>query len=399
MGIRRAALAVAGTLTIALAGCGGSAVSGDGDGETGSGADGAPVKIGFMVPKSGVYASIGVDLERAMQIYLEEHDNQLGGREVELVTIDEGSTPQVGTSAARRLVQQEQVAAVTGIVNSATAVGVANIFSDAQVPVISTAQVTDNPYWWRVGWTNPMMNTSIVDYLVDEHPDESVYLIGADYSQGHAIIESVRGGLEAGGVEIAGETFTPFGSTQDYQPYLSEIRNSGATSVYAFYAGAEAARFVTQFAQFGLNENVTLYGNQALTEGNLAAQGAAATGVLTNSIYTPRIDSAVNEAFVDAYVGEFDAQPSVYSEAQYASAVVLDMALAAIGDDAVTGEAINTALAGLGEIESPRGTWRFDEAQAPTQTIYLRRATEQDGVMYDEVIAELGVYTSEGERA
>ncbi|MEV0395289.1 ABC transporter substrate-binding protein [Polymorphospora rubra] len=399
MGSRRAALAMASALTIVLAGCGGSAVSGDGDGDAASGADGTPVKVGFMVPKSGVYASIGVDLERGMQIYLEEHGNKLGGREVQLVTIDEGSTPQVGTSAARRLVQQERVAAVLGIVNSATAVGVANIFSDAKVPVISTAQVTDNPYWWRVGWTNAMMNTSIVDYLVDERPDESVYLIGADYKQGHDIIEAVRTGLEAGGVKIAGKAFTPFGTTQDYQPYLSEIRNSGATSVYAFYAGAEAAKFVTQYAQFGLNNGVTLYGNQALTEGNLAAQGAAASGVLTNSIYTPRIDSPANKAFVDAYVAKFDAQPSVYSEAQYASAIVLDKTLAAIGDNAVTGEAIIAALPNIGDIESPRGTWRFDEAQAPTQTLYLRRATEQGGVMYDEVIAELGAYTSEGQRA
>ncbi|MDG4830565.1 ABC transporter substrate-binding protein [Solwaraspora sp. WMMD1047] len=395
MGYRRSVIAVAGALTIALAGCGGSAVTGNDNSDTG--ADGGPVKIGFLVPKSGVYASIGTDLERAMQVYLEEHENQLGGREVEMVVIDEGSTPQTGTAAARRLVQQEQVAAVTGIVNSATAVGVATVFSDAKVPVISTAQVTENPYWWRVGWTNPMMNTSIVDYLVREEKDKSVYLIGADYKQGHDIIEAVKGGLEAGGVEIAGEAFTPFGTTQDFQPYLSEIRNSGADSVYAFYAGAEAASFVTQYSQFGLSGEATLYGNQALTEGTLSAQGTAASGVLTNSIYTPQIDSPVNKAFVDAYVAKFDAQPSVYSEAQYASAAVLDKAIAAIGDGAVTGEAINGALPDIGDIETPRGTWRFDAAQAPTQTIYLRRATETGGVMTNEVIAELGVYTSEGQ--
>ncbi|MER7273302.1 ABC transporter substrate-binding protein [Dactylosporangium sp. NPDC000244] len=393
---RGAASAVAAALALALAGCSGSTVAGGAD--TGSTDASGPVKIGFMVPKSGVYASIGTDLERAMQIYLDKHDGKLGGRKVELVTVDEGSTPQVGTAAARRLVQQEQVAAVTGIVNSATAVGVATVFSDAKTPVVSTGQVTDNPFWWRVGWTNPMMNTSIVDYLV-ARKDKPVYLIGADYKQGRDIIDAVKAGLQAGGVTVAGTTFTPFGTTQDYQPYLAEIQKSKAGAVYAFYAGAEATRFVTQYAQFGLNTQATLYGNQALTEGNLSAQGPAAAGVLTNSIYSPGIDSPVNKQFVEAYTAKYNAQPSVYSEAQYASAAVLDKAIASIGNGKVTGEAVNAALGKVGDVETPRGTWRFDSFQAPTQTIYLRRATNSGGVMVDEVIEVLGVYSSDGKKS
>lgn len=393
----RAALAVTATLALAMAGCSGSTLGGEGDGD---GDNDGPVKVGFMVPRSGVFASIGVDLDRAMEVYLEQHDGMVGGREIDLVAIDEGSTPQEGTAAARRLVQQEQVDAVLGIVNTATAVGVATVFSDAEIPVLSTGQVTDNDYWWRVGWTNPMMNQSMVDYLLQEESDASVYMIAADYAQGHDIVEDVQAGLEGGGVEIAGTAFTPFGTTQDYQPYLAEIRSSGASAVFAFYAGAEAVAFVTQYAQFGLDEQATLYGNQALTEGGLGAQGSAAEGVLTNSSYSPHIDSDVNRDFVEAYVAAYDAEPSVYSEAQYASAIVLDRAIAAIGDGEVTGATINAALADLGEVETPRGSWRFDSAQAPTQTIYLRRATEQsDGSMADEVLAELGVYSSQGERS
>ncbi|MER6827966.1 ABC transporter substrate-binding protein [Streptosporangium sp. NPDC000563] len=382
---------------LALTGCGGSTVAGGESAESTGTSD--SIKIGFMVPKSGIYASIGNDLDRAMQIYLDKNNGELGGRKVDLVTVDEGSTPQTGTAAARRLVQQEQVAVVTGIVNSATAVGVATVFSDAKIPVVSTGQVADNPFWWRVGWTNPMMNTSIVDHLVAQAKDKPAYLIGADYKQGRDIIDDVKAGLEAGGVKVVGTTFTPFGTTQDYQPYLSEIKKSKAGTVYAFYAGAEAAKFVTQYGQFGLKDQATLYGNQALTEGNLAAQGSAAAGVLTNSIYSPSIDTPVNKEFVDAYVAKFDAQPSVYSEAQYASAAVLDKAIASIGDGAITGDAVNAALGKVGDVETPRGTWRFDTFQAPSQTIYLRRATETDGVMSDQVLEVLGVYSSDGKKS
>jgi branched-chain amino acid transport system substrate-binding protein len=358
-----------------------------------------PVRIGFIVPRSGVYSVIGEDIERGLETYLTLNGETLGGRPVEIIAVDEGDSAQTGTAAARRLIDQEQVVGVVGTINTATALAIAPLFAEAGIPVISSAEVHEQPHWFMAGWTNPMMNDSMVDHLSSTLSDDaSVYLIASDYAQGHSILEGVGTGLEAADVTVAGTTFTPFGSTEDYQPYLSEIIGSDATTVYAFYAGGEAIRFVTQYAAFGLPEQADLYGNQALTEGVLAAQGANAVGVQTNSTYAATIDSPLNQAFVESYVSAFEATPSVYSEVLFAAMTILNDAVATISDPVVEGPALRDAIAGLGDLETPRGIWRLDENQGPEQTIWLREAIEQDGQYINQVTDSLGVYSSGGER-
>src|SRR5690606_21487295 len=135
-------------------------------------------------------------------IYLDQHDNKVGDREIELVTVDEGGTAETGTAAAQRLIQSEDVDIVTGVVNSAVSAAVAPMFSDAEIPVLSTAQVEGNDYWWRVGWPNPAINVSMTDYLLEQHKNDPIYIIAADYKQGHDISADVKAGLEAGGATV-----------------------------------------------------------------------------------------------------------------------------------------------------------------------------------------------------
>ncbi|WP_091345714.1 ABC transporter substrate-binding protein [Micromonospora rhizosphaerae] len=90
-------LAAAATL---LAACGGGSLGGakaDGNGSAGD-----TVKVGLLVAKSGVYASVGRDMENGFKLYLAEHGQKLGGKRVELVEVDEGESPQSGVAGATR---------------------------------------------------------------------------------------------------------------------------------------------------------------------------------------------------------------------------------------------------------------------------------------------------------
>src|SRR5699024_10262361 len=70
-------------LLIALSAAGALALSACGGGTLGGGDDDAaaegPLKIGLLVPQSGVYKSLGDDMKAGFEVYLEEHDNTLGG--------------------------------------------------------------------------------------------------------------------------------------------------------------------------------------------------------------------------------------------------------------------------------------------------------------------------------
>ncbi|GAA0408382.1 hypothetical protein GCM10009541_59350 [Micromonospora gifhornensis] len=55
----------------------------------GSGAgDSDRVRIGLLVSLSGIYTSVGEDMRRGFQLYLDTHDGRLGGRDIDLVVAD-----------------------------------------------------------------------------------------------------------------------------------------------------------------------------------------------------------------------------------------------------------------------------------------------------------------------
>ncbi|WP_433507086.1 ABC transporter substrate-binding protein [Pseudonocardia halophobica] len=377
----------------ALAACGSSV----GGGSSGSGGgQGGPVKIGLVIPQSGVYAALGTDMQRGWDLWLQQHGNRIGGREVTTVVADEGENPQSGVPAVQRVLQADQVDIVVGIVNSATALGAAPLMSESKkVLVVANAGAADitgksrTPYVWRTSFQNAQVAAAAGPYLAQQDIPGGVFLIAPDYAAGTEVRAGFKAAYEAAGGRIAGEAAPPFGTTQDYQPFLSQIRQSGAGAVFCFFAGAEAVRFVQQYAQFGLKDSVPLYGSGFLTEGGvLTAQADAAVGVRTSLFYTDRLENPANRAFVDAYRGVYQATPTCYSVSTWDAAAVLDRALGSAA--ALDGDAVSAALGQVGAIDdSPRGSWTFD-GQSPRQTMYLRTVEGVPGQLSNAVTADLG---------
>lgn len=385
---------VAGLTTGAvLAACGGGGSLGGEEtdaGSTGGADDATPVTVGLLVPTSGVYAPLGEDMRQGFELYLEQNEGQLGGREVELEVVDEGETPDTGVPGAQRLIQ-EDVAAVVGIVNSATALGVRDAFEEAEVPlVIANAGANaitgerSSDYVWRTSFANGDVAAALGAHAAENC--ESVFLAAADYAAGkEATAGFERTFTEAGGT-VAGSVFPPFGTTTNYQPFLAQIQQSGADCVYTFFAGAEAVAFTQQFAQFGLKDSIQLYSSGFLTEGGvLQAAGEAATGVETSLHYTDQLDTPRNTEFVEAYRAAYDEAPTVYAVQAYDAAQALDAAF----ETGVEGPEVVEGLQAIDTIDSPRGEFGFTEGHGPDQTYYLRRVEQAEGGLVNVVVEEL----------
>jgi branched-chain amino acid transport system substrate-binding protein len=287
------------------------------------------------------------------------------------------------------------VDAVVGIVNSATALGSVEVVDTAKkVLVIANAGADAltgaSPYIWRTSFTNGQVAYAAGKHLATTpEGKEGVYAMAADYAAGEEAIAGFKKGFEEGGGKIVGEAMTPFGTTQDFQPFLAKARRSGAGAVFVFYAGAEAVSFVKQYQEFGLSESMPLYGSGFLTEGGvLTAQAGAAEGVQTSLHYATALDNEANTSFAEAYQAKTDKPPTVYAVQAWDSASVLDKAIKAAG--ALDGDALSTALGEVGEItDSPRGTWSF-ESQSPVQEIYLREVRAEGDAVTNTVVESLG---------
>ncbi|MEV0616535.1 ABC transporter substrate-binding protein [Nonomuraea sp. NPDC050404] len=374
---------------LVLPGCAGSSLD-----QSGGAQSAGPVKIGLLVPLSGVYAPLGEDMSNGFTLYLDQHGGKLGGRTAEVVRADEGEGPQTGVPAAQKLVTQDQATAVVGVVNSATALGLRDFFHESRKPLLVANAGADDitgarksEYVWRTSFANGKVSAALGPAVAKEVKG-GVYLIAADYAAGREMVAGFRRTFEAAGGKVAGEKYTPFGKTQDFQPFLSAIRGSGAEAVYSFYAGAEAVSFVKQYQQFGLAGGTPLYGTGFLTEGGvLDAQGEAAVGVKTSLHYSTELDNPRNKEFVAAYRKAYDEAPTVYAVQAYDSASVLDKALAAAPGGG--GAELVKALGGVGTVDSPRGQWSFDADRDALQKYYLREVRSSGGAVVNAVVSEL----------
>lgn len=361
------------------------------------GGGGDRVRVGFLASLSGTYQSVGTDMRAGFELYLSTHDNKLGGRPVDLVVADEGDGPATAVPAATRLIKQDRVVALAGVVGGGSVAGIIPLTSESKIPFIGAnarPQVKDTSWVWHTSFVSDEPGIAIAAYVKQRVGDGTVYAIGPDYQGGWDELRGFTDTYTAAGGKLANPggktTFTPFPQTSNFVPYLAKIRQSGAEAVYTFYAGKAAVDFVTQYAQSDLR-NVPLYAAGFLTEGSvLPAQGQAAKGIRNVLNYSPDLDNPVNRAFVAAWkTAGRDGLPTTYAMAAYDAAAVLDKAIAAI-DGPVTPEAINTAIAGLGRIDSPRGAWQFNKtpgAHYPIQKWYLREV-RLDGQALSNVLVQ-----------
>lgn len=362
-----------------------------------SGGGGGKVKIGLVVPQSGVYATVGGEMKHAWELWLERHGGKLGNREVTTVVADEGESPQTAVPAIQKLLQSDQVDAIVGIINSAVALGAKDLVAEAKKLMIvanagagAITGAARNPYIWRTSFTNAQVASVMGKHLAGKADVGPVYVIAPDYAAGAEVIRGFKSTFEAGGGKIAGEVKTPFGKTQDFQPFLTGIQSSGAKATFCFFAGAEAIAFVKQYAQFGLSSTIPLYGSGFLTEGSavLAAQGDASLGVQTTLHYSTEIENPANKEFVAAWKAKYGDMPAVYAVQMWDTASVLHRVLGTA--TALDGDSLAKAMGAVGSIDdSPRGAWSFD-GQSPRQKMYLRKVEKRDGGYVNTVVADLG---------
>jgi branched-chain amino acid transport system substrate-binding protein len=386
-----ASLGAAGVAAPALAACGGSSLGGESESKTKG-----TVKLGLLLPQTGVYKTLGDDMTNGFQLYAKLNNNKLGGYEAQVVIADEGETGDSGKAAFDKLLKQEKVLAMSGVVSSAVIGAIKDSVESAQIPLVGSNASPTNlqgvKYIWRTSYVNDEPGIALGKYVADKLAPQSgtVYLIAADYQAGK---DEISGFLKTFNGKVEGQPiYTPFAPkpVDNYAPYLTTIKNSNAKAVFCFYAGQAAALFVKQWAEFGLNSKMELYAPGFLTEGAglLKAQGDAAKNIYTSMNYSPDLDNAANRKFASEYQKLYNTTPTTYAMASYDAAAVLDKALGVVEGD-LTSQSLNAAIGKIGQIDSPRGPWTFNQNRTPLQKWYLRQVRMDGSVLTNAVVSEL----------
>jgi len=350
------------------------------------------LKVGFVASLSGTYKAVGDDMRDGFELYVARHNNRLGGRDVEVVVADEGEGPQQAIPAVTRLIQQDQVVAVAGLVGGGSVAGVVPLLAERRIPLVASngrPELPNPEFVWSTSFISTEPGAAIAQYVKDNAPGP-VWAMGPDYQGGRDELKGFTEAFTKAGGKLANPdgktTFTPFPATTNFLPYFTQVKASGAKAVYCFYAGTAAVDFVKQYRQTDVRD-LPLYG-AFLTEGSvLQAQGPGAEGIYNVLNYSPDLDNAANRTFVADWTAKHGRGPTTFAMASYDAAAVLDRAIASITGE-VTPQAINDAIAHLGPIDSPRGPWQFNtKTHAPVQRWYLR-VVKADGPALSNVVVQ-----------
>ncbi|AUG47135.1 branched-chain amino acid ABC transporter substrate-binding protein [Haloarcula taiwanensis] len=400
---RRRVLGALGAGVVGLSGCvsddssmteqddsdGGATDSGT-NGESGGSGSAQTVTIGVLQPRAGDLKYYG---DQALWGFLSglaykggtEPPTDAGSGEItvtaddteyRLLIRDTEFSADTAQTAATNLVENESVDLLAGCTSSAAASRVVTtVVNQAQVPIMlgpaASADITSNSATcsdlvYRASENTAMDARSGGKYVARETDVSSVYLFGADYSFGRAVVNNYRDVLEAEGVDIVGERFVEQGYAE-WDGLLDNAEEAGAEGVVggftvatlpamfnAFLSGEYSYRvfggFATRITNSVVGGTMQSVLGEPLTEEKIRN---SQLGPFTTRYHWNQYDNPINDAFVESYTDAYGVVPDLFSAGTFTGASAIHQAIQESGS--TDGADIATSLKGLTVTDTPKG--------------------------------------------
>ncbi len=307
-------------LLLALRCCAAALLVGGGA-ATASAADLPPVRLGLIESLSGPFANTGEAVLRNLQ-WAVERNNARGGvhltdgwHKLELLRYD--SKGQSDTALALlKAAQDDKVSAIAQGNSSAVALALVDALErhNAREPdhrmlflnysAVDPTLTNEHCSFWHFRFDAhvDMRMAALMDVLRGDRSVHSVYLIGQDYSFGHAVLREARRQLklQRPDIQIVGDELHAVGRVKDFAPYASKIVASGAQAVITGNWGNDLTLLIKAAREQGYGGKFyTFYGNAL---GAPAAVGQAGIGkVLAVAEWMPNHPQAAARQMAQAF--------------------------------------------------------------------------------------------------
>jgi branched-chain amino acid transport system substrate-binding protein len=355
----------------------------------------SPIKIGLLLPYTGVIAINGQETSKGVEFYFAKVGNKVGGREIQIVKEDDEAKPDVGLTKTRKLVERDRVDVLIGPVHSGVALAIRDYVHAQGVPLIVpvaftrdlTAPGKASPWLFRVVETTDQGNFAMGTWVVKKTPYRKIVVMASDFVAGRHSVEAFIAAFRAAGGEIVKEIYAPL-NTPDFAPYMAQVAGLTADAVYAWFAGTDSIRFVKAYREYGLTGRLPLLAYNTLTDDVLLPTlGDAALGIVSVGHYSAALDTPENRAFVREYEARYNAWPTRYVELGYVSAQLVGAAIEAlkgeVSDKAALRDAIRNAAT---KIQPPRGPIRFDRYQQVITDVYVMKVERQGNRLVNAIV-------------
>ena len=347
-----------------------------------------PIRIGLLTIKTGALASGGIDMERALIMFLKERDYMMSGRKVELVTADTAGVPATARSKTQELIEKNNVHCLIGPLAAFEALAIDDYIRQTKMPTLSVAAAEDmtqrspNPWFVRATSTSSQCAHPLGEYAAKELKFKKMITIADDIAYGQEMCAGFQRVFEDNGGQIIQKLFPPL-TVPDYGSYVGQLKSADA--IFLGFAGSNGFRFLRQFVEYGQKDKMQVIGGMtALDEAVLRNMGDEALDIITTCWYSAELDAKPNQTFAPAFRKEFTYDPGFYAASTYVNGAILEAAVKAVKGNVEDKPALMAALRST-NLDTARGSVKFDDLGNVVGNVYLRKVTRKDGRLVNSV--------------
>src|SRR4029078_1634849 len=282
-----------------------------------AGAGAQTVKIGVVLPYTGVGAEFGQQVDRGMQMFMKLNPKAFEPYKVEIVKRD-SKTPSGAEAkvAGQELVAQEKVDILTGFISSPDAIASAALFTEAKRPAVimnaGTAWITNlSPMISRVSFSMWHAGHAMGVAAVKIVKAKTAVIGYTDFPPGKDSLDAFKRGFEGAGgkvideIPMAGPAQVP-----DFTPFFQRAKDKKPDVFFVFVpSGDHAVAVMKTYGALGMRKaGIKLIGPGDLTpDYKLQGMGDDAVGLITIHHYNADLNNPQNKRFVESWKKDFGA--------------------------------------------------------------------------------------------
>jgi len=333
----------------------------------GPGVTDTEIKIGQTIAYSGPASAYG-QLGRAEAAYFKFLNDKGGinGRKINFITVDDGFSPPKAVEQTRRLVEQEEVALMFGMLGTPLNTATRPYLNQKKVPQLFIAAGSEtfaqpDKFPWTMGW-QPTLHIESMFYaknILATRPNAKIGVLYQDDDFGKELLNGLKEGLGAKANQvIAAESFQATDPTVDSQ--LITLKGKDVDTLMLFTYAKQAAQAIRKISEMGWKPETYLHLGSASIGATLTPAGLdKSVGIKTAGFMKDATDKQwANDAelkpffeWFKKYMPEANINDSL-NLAGWAYAQTIEQVLRQCGDD-LTRENIVKQAANLKDFRNP----------------------------------------------
>jgi branched-chain amino acid transport system substrate-binding protein len=271
---------------------------------------GAPIRLGVIAPLSGPGTSYGLGIKQGAEMAAEEINKAggIGGRQIQLVVVDDASNPAQSVTAMQRLVSQDAVDLIVGGWGSSQVLANMEVVERAGVPYIVVGATnpritsTNNKWTFRVIQTDSIQAREIAKVAADTLGLKRIAVFNDSNDYGVGNKEAFLGAMEElkqKPVEIQAYNT----ADKDFTPQLTRIKGANPDGLAIFGTIPGAPAIMNQARDLGLTARFIGTGGLA-NENLITLAPKASAGTVLTTLFHEDVD-ADGRAWADRYNKQF----------------------------------------------------------------------------------------------